>query len=170
MVPALVTRALTASPRRVRLLAVLPLLLVAACSDGGTGPGDLPVVGTLQAVDGDAQSGTAGETLAKSLVVKVADAKGRVLPGVSVAWSIESGGGSLDATSVSSAAGLAATHWTLGTVAGAASVRATAGERSVSFSATITPGGVAGVSLAPNTFSSLRRSTLIVSGMVRISG
>ncbi len=94
------------------------------------------------------QSATAGTTVAAPPSVKVTDGNNNPVSGVSVTFTVVSGGGSTSpvspATVVTNASGIATlTSWTLGTTAGANSVSATATGLSgspISFNAT----GVAG--------------------------
>lgn len=72
----------------------------------GLGGDGLPTEIVL--VSGDGQSGPAGSPLAAPLVVRVTDAAGAALGGVTVHWSLLSGSGALSATStVTDASGLA---------------------------------------------------------------
>jgi hypothetical protein len=73
------------------------------------------VPAALTVVSGTPQSGTVGTALASPLVVKVADAYGNLLSGVAVSFQVTAGGGTLGATSVTTAAnGQAQTTWTPG--------------------------------------------------------
>lgn len=70
----------------------------------------------LQVVEGNNQSGTEGQPVPIAPKVRVRDAFGNNVPGVTVNWSVSLGGGTLAATtSVSDAQGIAtAPTWTLG--------------------------------------------------------
>lgn len=82
----------------------------------------------LVRVSGEAQTGYRETALAEPLVVAVRDATGEPVAGVTVRWTVASGGGSLTASeSVTDAAGQARTRWTLG-AAGDQAVEASAGE------------------------------------------
>jgi adhesin/invasin len=64
---------------------------------------------------GDAQQGALGVALAESLAVRVADAFGNAVPGVTVAWATSLGNGAVSpATSQTNAQGIAKVRWTLG--------------------------------------------------------
>jgi hypothetical protein len=78
----------------------------------------------LAPVSGDGQSGTAGTALAQPLVVKVTDAAGAPVPGVTIRWAAAGGGTVSAATSVTDASGLASVTRTLGNVAGEQTTRA----------------------------------------------
>ena len=95
---------------------------------------------TTAIISGNGQSGLIGTVLAESLVVRVADGQGNPISGAQVSWSVLTGGGlvspALDATD---GAGLAATAWTVGLLAGPATVRAQLGGLTAVFSATILP-------------------------------
>ena len=76
-------------------------------------------------VSGSGQTGTVGSSLALPLVAKVLDEFGAVVGGAAVQWSKLSGGGTLGATSTTSAAdGTTSTTYTLGTVATTENIRA----------------------------------------------
>jgi hypothetical protein len=82
----------------------------------------------LVSVSGNGQSGTAGQRLASPFMVKVTDAGGSPVSGVSVTFAVVSGGGTLSAANVSTdSQGLASSLLTLGATAGANSVSATSG-------------------------------------------
>jgi len=93
--------------------------------------------------DGSAQSDTIGATLANPYRVTVSDRGGNPVPGVTVSWAVNSGGGSITASSSSDASGIATATRTLGTTVGVTADQATAtglAGSPVAFSATITNG------------------------------
>lgn len=111
----------------MRLASVIALLVfVAACGSGA--PTSTPT-GSESAViqGGDHQSALVGTLLPAKPAVLVKDASGSPVPNVSVTFAVDSGGGSLSATSaVTGTDGLAvAGGWTLGPVAGTNVVSAT---------------------------------------------
>lgn len=72
----------------------------------------------MRTVQGDAQEAPAGSTL-EAMVVRVEDANDNGVPGVPIAFAVTAGGGSLEASDMTTdAQGNAATHLTLGVVAG----------------------------------------------------
>lgn len=90
-------------------------------------------------VSGDNQSGTAGTALSNPFVVKVTKNNGRPSGGIIVNFAATSGGGSvLPASAVTDNNGQASTKLTLGQVAGANTVSATARAGKVTFTATAT--------------------------------
>jgi len=95
---------------------------------------------------GDAQTATVNTALAQPIAVVVKDAFGNVKSGVTVNWAAAAGSGSTAlASSVTNAAGIASTGWTIGTVAGAANQSATATAAGLSGSPlTFTASGTAG--------------------------
>jgi len=95
---------------------------------------------TIQLASGDNQSGEAGSTLPNALVVQIMDGQGNPASGMSVAWAVTRGGGSLSASSTTTnSQGLTQVNWTLGTVGETNMVSATAsGVGTVSFSANAT--------------------------------
>lgn len=77
-------------------------------------------------VAGDSQVGVAGQPLPDSLVIRLRDAFGNLVPGVMVTWTPSEGGGSIAAAStLTDAAGLSRVRWTV--AAGTHAVSATAG-------------------------------------------
>jgi adhesin/invasin len=101
-----------------------PLLLLAACGGGDL---TLPNEGqpsALTVARGNNQSGTIGEALIDSLVVRVTDGFDDPVAGVTVVWSAETGGTVDPATSVTSADGYASTERVLGPAVGTYVTRA----------------------------------------------
>lgn len=102
------------------------------------------VAANIAATGGGGQTGLAASALPTPLSVIVNDANGNPVPGVSVAWAVTSGGGSVSpATIATNALGIASATWTLGPVAGAGTATATSAGLAgspVSFTAT----GIAG--------------------------
>src|SRR5690606_35654006 len=91
---------------------------------------------------GNAPSAPAGSELSQRLVVKVADAHGNGVAGITVQWEVTAGGGSVNpATAVTDAEGLAWTRLTLGRTPGQNTVTAAVpGLDPVVFSAEAAPG------------------------------
>jgi adhesin/invasin len=82
---------------------------------------------TITAVSGSGQTGVAGSALGGSFVVKVADTYANGVSGVTVAFAVTAGGGSLSASSVATdASGQASSKLTLGTVVGTSNNTVTA--------------------------------------------
>jgi plastocyanin len=119
---------------------------IAACGGGGGGntTPSTTAIAKASAGSGDAQTGVVGQALAQPLRVVVTDA-GAASAGATVTWSTTAAGASLNPTSaVTDANGIASSAWTLGTVAGSQSARATlsgATGSPVTFSANATPDG-----------------------------
>jgi hypothetical protein len=116
-------------------LTVRPALAVLAFGALGCGS-DLVLPespsGAAQAValtkaGGDIQSGPVGEMLASPLIVRVVDGQQHPVSGLSVSFSLsDPAAGALNPpTATTNSAGEAVSNWTLGTVPGAYSVRAT---------------------------------------------
>lgn len=130
----------TTSTRRgtlLRRIALLPLLVLAACGDGQspTAPGDEAVAAVE--VTAPAQSLAEGETMQMG-----ATARGRggaALPGVSPAWS-----SSNETVATVSAAGLVTAR-----APGQATIRATVGGRMGETTLTVAPPAVASIEIAP---------------------
>jgi alpha-tubulin suppressor-like RCC1 family protein len=88
---------------------------------------------------GNNQSGAIGTRLADSLVVAVTDAAGNPVPGVIVNW-VASAGTLTQLVDTTDGTGKSGVQWTLGTVAGTATVTATPeGLTPVTFTATASP-------------------------------
>jgi len=120
----------------VFLVAMTAVTWMGACGGGATAPGTSSSANVAQVSD-DGQSGAAGTTLVRPLVVRVTDANGNPVAGESVSWAVASGGGSVAPTAATTGAdGQARTVWTLGPTAGANTATATAaGLPAISFSA-----------------------------------
>jgi galactose oxidase-like protein len=86
------------------------------CSDDPAAPELRPAA--LVQVSGDDQQGMIGHALPDSLVVRVGDAQGRPVSGVSVFWTTSGGGQVHPTMTVTTAEGLAAVQRTMGDTAG----------------------------------------------------
>ena len=108
---------------QVRYLAMvwccaLPLLAAACGGESPTEGTEIEVVeGSLLSVAGDGQVGSLGHPFSDSLIVKVTDASGTGLPGVTVGWSVNFNGTVSPAATVTDSEGLAKVLWTLGRAA-----------------------------------------------------
>ena len=130
--------------RRVGVLATAALLagpaalVLAGCGSDST-TGTTTGTSSIAASSGGGQTITVGVAAASPFVVKVTDASGTGVSGVSVTFAITAGGGSLSATSATTGSdGTASTTYTAGTTAGTATVTATASNAgTATFSATI---------------------------------
>ncbi|MBN2172000.1 MAG: hypothetical protein JW819_11845 [Candidatus Krumholzibacteriota bacterium] len=99
----------------------------------------------LVAVSGDGQSATVATALADSLVFQVEDGGGAVVPGVAVIFALTAGAGTFSPeTTLTDAAGRAASRLTLGEVAGALTVAPYGQELSFTTAATMTATALAG--------------------------
>jgi plastocyanin len=133
-------------PRRSRtpLPAAIALATLVACSgDSGTDPNPTPdtTPASLSVVSGDGQATQAGMALANALVVKVTNAAGDALSGVTIAWTVQAGGGTLASpTTTTGQDGTASNTYTTGGTAGTNTVGATVQGTSIvtAFSATAT--------------------------------
>jgi hypothetical protein len=92
----------------------------------------------IRIVSGNDQRGQAGTRLANDLVAEVVDDSDNPVPGVTVTWRVESGGGSVTPrTSTTDGTGRTSTAWTLGRATGEQRVEASApGAGTVRFEAT----------------------------------
>jgi adhesin/invasin len=97
---------------------------------------------SLTKSEGDEQTGPVATALPIAPAVLVEDLLGNPVAGVSVVFEVESGGGSVaNATAITSSVGIAtAGEWTLGTTPGPNTLTATAGELTVTFTATAVAG------------------------------
>lgn len=120
-----------------RLVGSLTLCLLAAgaCSGDGTSP---PVPAALEAVGGGGQVGLVGAALGDPLVVRVRDASGTGVAGVTVSFAVVRGGGNVVPGAVQTGVdGRAQATWTLGPASGPQEVRASvSGVDPVTFDAT----------------------------------
>jgi hypothetical protein len=118
------------------------LVAVSACGGGTTSPPPPPPPppapgppATISMQAGDAQSATAGQAVAVRPSVKVVDASNRVVPNVSVTFTVASGGGAVtDPAPTTDASGIATVgSWTMGLATG-----------SNTLTASVAAGGVSG--------------------------
>ena len=93
--------------------------------DVGQPPPPPPQARALAVVSGDNQSDTVGATLASPLIVRVSDALGLPVSGVTVSWAVTGGAGSITPSSVTNAAGRASATHVLGPRPGAHTASAT---------------------------------------------
>ena len=134
-------------------------LLVIACGGGGSTTTPPPVsTRTLSKVGGDNQTAIAGALVAVPPSVKITDENSQPVSGVSITFSIGSGGGSITGESTTTGAnGTAAVgSWTMGPAAGAKTLTATATAAGViggpvSFTATATAPPLSDFSPTSNT-------------------
>jgi hypothetical protein len=104
-------------------IACVALLVVGCSSDDST---SAPEPGSLAVASGDQQHVAVGTTAPEPLVVTVLDKSGNALPGVTVTWEVQSGGGTLSAVeSVTDATGMARVEYSAGTGSGPVVVSAT---------------------------------------------
>jgi hypothetical protein len=101
---------------------ILALLLLSGC--GASDPAGPPPTRAITVSAGDGQS--IPVTGAAALAVRVTDLAGTPEDGVTVTWSVVSGGGSITGSSVTGADGVAGATFTLGPIAGTQRARATA--------------------------------------------
>jgi hypothetical protein len=114
---------------------------------------------TIVKSQGEGQSAGIGTTVPVAPAVKVSDANGNPLAGVTVTFAVESGGGSITgATATTNASGIATVgSWQLGASLGANTLTATVGTTTLktTFTATATAGAAATVTLTPATIPNL---------------
>ncbi|HVZ78305.1 MAG TPA: Ig-like domain-containing protein [Gemmatimonadaceae bacterium] len=137
----------------LRLAAALALALAAACSSSTESSHQGPPA-RLDVTSGDGQTATVGAAVATPLSVRVSDANGKPVSGVSVAWTVSAGNGTVAPISPSTdASGLAQANFTVGTIAGVNQVTASvSGVTTAStFTITGTAGPAAKVAITPHT-------------------
>ena len=118
-----------------------------------TATGTPGAVAALTKVVGDGQSAVVNATVAVSPQVQVTDAFGNGVSGVTITFAVTLGGGSITGpTPATSAGGFASVgSWTLGSIAGANALSASAvGLTTVNFAATGTPGSPASLLIVSN--------------------
>src|SRR3990172_6465830 len=113
-----------------RLCSAALLIMLVSC--GGGTPTTSPTGGTAAVITvlaGDGQQAEPGANVAVKPVVVVTDAAGHGVAGVGVSFAVDSGGGSLQAASATTAADGTASpgEWRLGTSEGQNVLRATVG-------------------------------------------
>ena len=114
--------------QRVRVRHLLPhvaLAALAAC--GETGPSEQLPAAAVTNVTGVPLAGAAGETLSDRVIIRVDDAAGNPLPGVSVSFAASSGGSANPVNGLTDSRGEAGTRWTLGNTPGQQTLTVTAG-------------------------------------------
>lgn len=128
--------------RSAVVVAVMAGLVSCSGGDSSTSPPPDTTPAAISVVSGDAQSGETGSPLGQQLVVRVANAGGNSLLGVTVAWAVEGGGGDLaSSTSTTNSQGQASNAYTLGDSEGTNTVRASV--QGTALSATFTATAVA---------------------------
>jgi hypothetical protein len=122
-----------------RGLSALALALVVTALAACTDPTSPLTPSALAVVSGDQQSVLVGSSLVSPLVVEVFDQNGAPLAGVTVDWTINSGGGALSvSSSISDANGKAEASYTAGLTPGSASIAATvSGLNAATFTVTV---------------------------------
>jgi hypothetical protein len=134
---------------RMRALSILLIgAALAGCKDSSGAGGSHPAAITAT-TSGDL-SAAVGNPL--PLSVKVTGASGEAVPGVTVLWTVSSGGGSVSpASSVTDASGVATTTWTMGPSSGSQTAMARFdASHFVTFTATATPGPALAVHVTPD--------------------
>ena len=107
------------------------------CGDASSAPGDANADAViLRRVGGDAQISAAGSDLPSPLVVRVTNARGKPLTGVSLNWATTDSGRLDPERTASNDSGLVRASWTLGSQTGRHTATATLGTQVVTFSAT----------------------------------
>jgi hypothetical protein len=107
---------------RGRRCLIAVLLLAWGCGGDSTGP---PPPTAISGVSGDGQIAVVGRALPAPFVVRVTDAQGTAVSGVTVTWAVTAGGGSLSATSTQTdSQGQASVTLTLGLTVGTNTVTA----------------------------------------------
>lgn len=128
---------------------LLSLALVVGCggSPSTVSPPPPPYAASIKVVSGNNQTATVGTSVSQRPTVRVSDQKGSPMAGVTVTWTVMSGGGIVDATSnLTGSDGTASTRWTLGSLSGSNSLAAGSGSLSpVTFVATGTAGAAAAI-------------------------
>jgi adhesin/invasin len=99
---------------------------------------------TVQVVSGDGQSGPVGSTLSQPLVVKVTDASGNPISGITITWTVEGGGSVSETSTVTADNGQTQVTRKLGNTVGHPTTKATAAELPGSPSVTFTHEATAG--------------------------
>lgn len=130
------------------------IVLVSACGDSSGPTTKTPT--DLVLVSGDFQpAAEVGTKLPQPLSVKVADAQGRGVAAVQVAWATKAGTLST-ASSITDGNGMASVEWTLGTLAGSQTATATVtGVKPLTFTALAVAGSASQIILSRDTIELL---------------
>jgi hypothetical protein len=145
--------------------------LVSACGGGDGGPTGPPTPTSLTIASGNGQSGIVGQALTQPVVVRV-NAGSQAAAGVTVGFSVASGGGSVSrSTATTDNTGSASVTWTLGGQVGPQSLTVTSGSLAA---ATVTATGTVGAPAlvtptAGNTQFAVVGSAVAVKPKVRLS-
>ncbi len=135
-------RAMRTDRSRLTFGALLAALVLGAC-DGTDPVRPPPADAAITASSGDGQVVLAGANATLSVTVT---SGGQPVAGVAVAWTVLSGGGTIPATTVTAADGVAATSYAVGTTAGTKTVSATVvgvDGAAAAFTVTVTAGPAA---------------------------
>ncbi len=124
-------------------------------------------VASIEVFAGDGQTGEVGVTLPTNVDVQVNDPLSNPIAGVSVAFAVTAGGGSVALATVATAAnGRASTAWTLGTVAGAQTATASSAGQTATFSATAVAAAADALVQVSGNNQSTPTGTLLTSSLV----
>lgn len=130
--------------RRISNLRAAHLRIIAAAGALALSSGCLSIdsplggVALVTVVSGNDQTVAPGATTANPLVIRVFDNSAAPIEGVTVSWTVSSGGGSVTQQSTTTdGAGLTSVNYTAGTATGTAQVRATAEGLTVTFTVSI---------------------------------
>lgn len=156
---------------RFVVCALLPVL-AAACGKESRTTTETPTVElrVAKVASSDGQTATVGTALAAPIAVKVVDQNNAPVASTTVTWKVLTGNGTLgSATSLSDAAGVATTTWTLGTVSGIQRASATLLNGKVdTLSATGTAAAVASLAIASDAFVQVTAGALTPALQVRV--
>lgn len=148
----------------IALMGIVVAALAQACGgSGSTTQASAPAIQKAPTASGDAQTGTESTALLNPLRVLVT-LGGAPKSGATVAWSTTVAGSSLNPTSsVTDAAGIASTTWTLGTVVGSETAKATlagATGSPVTFTATASAAPVPQIAMTPTASGDAQSGTV----------
>ncbi len=148
----------------ITLVGIVVAALAQACGgSGGTTQASAPAIEKAPTASGDAQTGTVSTALVNPLRVLVT-LEGAPRSGATVSWSTTVAGSSVNpASSVTDATGIASTSWTLGTVVGNETARATlagATGSPVTFAATASAAPVPQIAMTPTASGNAQSGTV----------
>lgn len=134
-----------------RAIALLALVSCGGAGEAATDADGVPPPAAMTIISGDAQTGTVGNLLPDSLVVRVTDAAGGPVSEVPVTWSATAGNGSLQPQNTSTDNdGRSVATWSLGPRAGEQRAEAAVeGIPGVEFTVTATAGAPTTVTVTP---------------------
>jgi adhesin/invasin len=153
-----------------RGLVLAALAAIGGCTDNTNSVAPLTATAVTTNAATNGQIGVVGAALAQAVGVAVIDQNGAPLANATVTWAIESGGGSVaSSTSTTDSNGNATVVWTLGSVAGTDSLKASIASGASTFvTATATAGPAAQIQITSGNPQSVTAGTTTAPLVVQV--